>query len=969
MKRVLLLINALLPALSVAHGGFPEPDPADIRERLRLERPRLMLTAERLERLRAQGAADARLQQYLAQALAAADTRVSAPFDGRTVGGQSLFTSFVQLGLAWHWTAEAKYRDAAVALMQEVNTRDTLAGANELQLGMMANAVALGYDWFHAELPEAMRDRARALLAEAIERCIRQYGGRDGEYTRNWWVGNEFNWNSVINGSFILATLAVADELEEPVDWLLPRIFPNLRRAIEAYNPDGVFAEGVGYWMYGTMHLVYALASLESALGTDFGLADNAPGLERTGDWVIAANSPIDRDATFADPGLNWWNGNRHPLLWLAERFDQPRLAARMLWYTSERKSHYPEFSLLWHPEAPPAPHPYQLPLDHLFRSANSNAPMAVTRGHATDPAALWAYIKGGNHQKMRNHHGHVDIGSFELGALADHWAHDLAADDYSIQSGDDRFERVYRMATRSHNTLMIDHQNQPLSAVADFIRYASDDDGMHAVLDMGKAYPAASRAHRGLASINGRRALLVQDELELATPRTVTWGMMTDKAIELDGDTATLRSGVRRLRARILEPAGAVFSIESAYQPPPQNPNSGFNRLVINLPDSLGEIRIAVLLSPVWTDGEVADAAVIPLDQWPSDIDPPPPAGTAILYDQPSAAGIGSEAGGDMPLQTIDAVATGPGAIGPAALAALPGIHINHRWKDAQERIFAQSQGLPQTRNHLAFSAPNGYGLRQAVRFVFDTGGRSDTYAGGYNYTGPRVVVSAGNSIYLGQALAEPGGGYAITFGTYSRQSHSEELFGFAEADAAGAPHRVRAAGFILSGIGEGRVMTADFLGAGGRLLATLECASPGETATEEFTGAELFFGHDAGHDIENWIHRIEVRGDAGGNAGFDDFAFTPVHAGGAHPWSAAPALDGAGRWRMTAQGVADTAAYPWVYHNGFAQWAWYLPGSLPDAQLAWLAASATWIHTAESAGPRYFDYGRMEWRQLGEH
>jgi hypothetical protein len=47
------------------------------------------------------------------------------------------------------------------------------------------------------------------------------------------------------------------------------------------------------------------------------------------------------------------------------------------------------------------------------------------------------------------------------------------------------------------------------------------------------------------------------------------------------------------------LAPAAAAFSIQSCRPPPPQNPNQGVVKLVVALPTSTADARIAVALSP----------------------------------------------------------------------------------------------------------------------------------------------------------------------------------------------------------------------------------------------------------------------------------------------------------------------------------------------------------------------------------
>ncbi|KPL24380.1 MAG: hypothetical protein AMJ75_03890, partial [Phycisphaerae bacterium SM1_79] len=64
--------------------------------------------------------------------------------------------------------------------------------------------------------------------------------------------------------------------------------------------------------------------------------------------------------------------------------------------------------------------------------------------------------------------------------------------------------------------------------------------------------------------------------------------------------------------------PAGAEFAAESAEQKPPQKTNKGVKRLVVRLSEAKGNVRVAVLLSPAWKEGNVVKTAeVIPLEEW----------------------------------------------------------------------------------------------------------------------------------------------------------------------------------------------------------------------------------------------------------------------------------------------------------------------------------------------------------------
>jgi hypothetical protein len=175
-----------------------------------------------------------------------------------------------------------------------------------------------------------------------------------------------------------------------------------------------------------------------------------------------------------------------------------------------------------------------------------------------------------------------------------------------------------YRMRSASHNVLMIDDRDQELSGKAKFLKFGTAASPC-AVVDLTSAYaPMAARATRGIALVQDRCAVLVQDEVELPEAHDIVWGMTTDAEIKLARSEALLTQDGKELRARILSPAGARFAEESAEQPPPQKANKGVRRLVVRLDKRIGAVRIAILLSPSWKDGAAPGVpALTDLGQW----------------------------------------------------------------------------------------------------------------------------------------------------------------------------------------------------------------------------------------------------------------------------------------------------------------------------------------------------------------
>jgi len=175
-----------------------------------------------------------------------------------------------------------------------------------------------------------------------------------------------------------------------------------------------------------------------------------------------------------------------------------------------------------------------------------------------------------------------------------------------------------YRLNSFSHNLCTLDGNNQDALGTSKFLSFKSVKNAANGVVDLTTAYvPASTKTLRGVALVDNRRAVIIQDEFDFAANTAVAWGMTTDADIRLDGKTATLTQDGKTLVATILAPANAVFIVESAEQAPPQKKNEGVSRLMIRLDSPAGPARIAVLLAPVWPRGATKTADVIPLDRW----------------------------------------------------------------------------------------------------------------------------------------------------------------------------------------------------------------------------------------------------------------------------------------------------------------------------------------------------------------
>jgi hypothetical protein len=517
------------------------------------------------------------------------------------------------LGLAYRLTGETKYAKTAIENLLAVCAFDDWNPSHFLDTAEMSHAVGIGYDWLYDYLDEPTRKKIRAgLIRNGLEPGLAAYAGKQ----KTWWAGSNFNWNQVCNGGLIIGALAIAETDPRYAELIVPQAVKSLPKALASYAPDGAWGEGPGYWHYATRYTVYALAALNSALGTDFGLSE-AKGLSAAGLFPLHTTGPTGLYVNFADCGENSRRGNMPCLLWLAGRYGQAHMAYAE--YDTIRKRRAEPEDFIWYGR-PPAGDTSGLPLDKLF---GGPVELAVMRSAWDDPGATFVSLKAGYN---RVNHGHLDLGQFEIDALGVRWARDLGSDDYNLPGYWDRGSQdgkrwtYYRLNSQSHNVPLLDGRNQNVNAKAKFVKFGSNkQQEAFGIVDLTEAYaPKARRVLRGVALGSLRTRVLVQDELEPAQKCDITWGMTTDAEIRLEGARAVLEQSGQRMTAEILSPAGAKFAVASGEQKPPQKTNKGVRRLLVRLPASQGAVRIAVLFTPQRQAGKAAAPPKLePLAKW----------------------------------------------------------------------------------------------------------------------------------------------------------------------------------------------------------------------------------------------------------------------------------------------------------------------------------------------------------------
>ncbi len=616
MKRLLIsfiLAAGLSMAAAVSTPEIPIPPGGEILQRLEPEHPRLLASQKDFDALRQRVKTNDVLGEWSRNINRDAEKILRQPVCRYEIpdGLRLLATSrkvvdrVYTLGMAWQMTGEKRFAERAWKELKAAGEFKDWNTRHFLDTAEMTHGFAIGYDWlYHYWTPEQRAFLRRAMIDKGLR------PGLEIQRKHSYWSVFTFNWNQVCNGGLGMGALAIADEEPALCGEFLHDAMESLQLPMSSFAPDGGWDEGPGYWDYATIYNVTILAAFNSALHSDFGLS-RAPGFADTGLFPIYMTSPCDHVFNYAD-GHDRVSQSPQ-LFWLARRFQRPEFAAAAL-----ERSEGGVSDLLWYEPADPDSIS-RLPLDKYFRHAE----VATFRGDWKDRNATFVGFKAGSN---RASHGHLDLGTFVLDQGGERWAMDLGSDNYNLPAyfGKSRWT-YYRLRAEGHNTLVLNPgisrgPDQDPKADTRIIRFESKPECAFAIADLTPAYSQKARSvQRGVALLE-RTNVLVQDEIEAESPTELYWFMHTAAAIHLDGSKATLSLGKKRLYARILSPAGAVFSKLSAEplptspDPPGQAGNHGVSVLAIHL-EGVTNARVAVFFAP--QSDSKSQTRIRPLGDW----------------------------------------------------------------------------------------------------------------------------------------------------------------------------------------------------------------------------------------------------------------------------------------------------------------------------------------------------------------
>ncbi len=576
--------------------------------------PRLIATPHRIAEIQSLRENDPLLQRMFDRLMRDADVLLDQPphtvkrkGSGYLRDAREYFRRVTTLALAYRFSGDDRYADRAEAEMLAACRLETWHPSHSLGVAETAAAVALGYDWLHGQLDPASRD-------EIVERLI-QLGCEPLSARDNWWRRRTHNWNSVCHAGQLLAALAVADHDPRWLETAVRDVKSSNVKALEVYEPDGVYPEGPGYWAYGTTYQAILLDALDTALGTDLGLLNGDTAFERT--YLYRRHVIGPTGATFSYADLSPFRGAQVGLLWFARRIDNPSAAVDLPAYVGlvqdgpTKEERFYSFSVLWWPDwskatAGPAP-----PTSWLGRGP---VPVALFRGGWDDADTMFLGVKGG---AANANHAHMDNGTFALTADGVRWVQDLGGEHYEpirkagfdlfrMEQGSDRW-KLLRNHNLYHNTITLDRQEHRIDGHADITHFAPESPGVqpgqaHVDLSATLGLPPRS-AERRVVFDSVDRGVRVTDRLtRLPKGTRVDWTLMVfgEPSLADDGRSVVLREAGRSLRIDVNEPSGVRFELtEAKGQHPAEAENPGIRRLFLSFTPPASDALIDVELRP----------------------------------------------------------------------------------------------------------------------------------------------------------------------------------------------------------------------------------------------------------------------------------------------------------------------------------------------------------------------------------
>ena len=528
------------------------------------------------------------------------------------------------LSYAWRTTHEKKYFNQAEKELLAVAAFADWNPSHYLDVAELTMAMAIGYDWLYTSLPESSRKTiAAAILNKGI---ATSYDTVHFNHYRKW-LSVTNNWNQVCNTGISYGAMAIYENDSVFAASVINRSLKSIAIPMKDYGPDGAYAEGYGYWGYGTTYNVLFISSLEKMFHTHFGLGKQAA-FFKSPRYIENMVGPTGKCFNYSDvaagtllqPAMFWLAGKLQDpsVLWLEKSFLQAQpIQIPVTW-------RFLPVLLIWGSQW--NINTIQQPAATYWSGSGRN-PVAFMRSSWTDSNAVYIAMKGGSPSVT---HGHMDAGCFVMDADGVRWAMDFGYQEYeslesrNIDLWDDKQEgqrwKIFRYNNFAHNTITINNRLQCVKGFAPLQMVAKTRLFTAAVTDLSALYAGQlASARRGIALCN-KKYTLVRDEITTTDTATLfRWTMITPATVTInENKEAVLHQGEKKLLLKVSGTHPVTMKTWSTQ--PPQDydaPNPG--TVIVGFESWLPKNTTAsfnVLLIPA-SAGTVPDQQVKNLKDW----------------------------------------------------------------------------------------------------------------------------------------------------------------------------------------------------------------------------------------------------------------------------------------------------------------------------------------------------------------
>ena len=610
----LLCLFFMLPVLAQKHEPQKLQNPVTVdylKKNLRKAQPRLVLNAQLEKLVKTKLKTDPVIQNMYKAIQANATTIQGKPLLERKLEGRRL------LGVS----REMLYRMNMLGMVYRIeNDPVILKRINEevvsvcnfsdwnpshfLDVAEMSMAVAIALDWTAGKLPKATIEMAKnALIEKGIKPSWPENGSNPG------WAFGHNNWNQVCNGGMIAASIAIAEKEPELAAKTIARAIDGMVYALVQYQPDGVYPEGSTYWAYGTSFTIVTAAMLESAFGTDFGIADY-PGLKESAIYRVLMNTPSGWYYNFADCGDKRSDGGDVALAWFAAKTGNKAFFEkdRFLKPTDElgELSRISGAALVWmsqyvEKEGVKVPQNWK---------GDGDNPIVIFTGGENETKGFYFGGKGG---RATTSHGNMDAGSFIFELNGVRWSidpgnqgyHDLEKTGFDLWNSTQSGQR-WTLLTKNnygHSTITVNDSLFINNGQATLLNF-QDGKTPSATFDLTPVYGDKLKSAKRTFLKDSPVSVVIEDNIETnEKTQSVTWQMLTQADVEFVKGGAVLKQNGKTLKLENLSHPELQLSVVSLYPAPLQLDRQldGLKRIEIRIPAwtvKEGKTNIKVRLS-----------------------------------------------------------------------------------------------------------------------------------------------------------------------------------------------------------------------------------------------------------------------------------------------------------------------------------------------------------------------------------